>query len=347
MKNKKFVRIFLISIAIFILFHILVWEVGNNKKLLAPKKGYMVGDLARISYCPSCAVTRKRSIKTLPKKAYLTKQNKKGIEILTFGDSFSGGAGGGINSAYQDYIATYSGLRVMNIPCYHRPVETLIKYINSKEIDELKPKYIILESVERVTIQRLIKDLKIAPNNSNNKPETKKNHHKKTKTPPRTNFINTGNYKFVLYNFLYNFNQRAFIATAHRMTTKKKFLGHKFILVHGTDIDYLNIVTPENIKKINKNLNKINDALAQKGIKFYFMICPDKYDLYYDFMSKPYGKNYLFDMLRKEKKNYNFIDAKAILKKEIDKGVLDVYHFDDTHWTHKASEAIFKKIRFE
>ena len=31
---------------------------------------------------------------------------------------------------------------------------------------------------------------------------------------------------------------------------------------------------------------------------------------------------------------------------EVKNGVKDIFYSDDTHWSHKASEAIFKNIRF-
>jgi alpha-N-acetylglucosamine transferase len=42
-------------------------------------------------------------------------------------------------------------------------------------------------------------------------------------------------------------------------------------------------------------------------------------------------------------KNYIFLDSKEILRREIDK-IKDIYFYDDTHWTPKASKLIAEEI---
>jgi hypothetical protein len=39
------------------------------------------------------------------------------------------------------------------------------------------------------------------------------------------------------------------------------------------------------------------------------------------------------------------IDTKDILARSLEKGELDLYHQDDSHWSWKASEAIFSTVR--
>jgi hypothetical protein len=51
-------------------------------------------------------------------------------------------------------------------------------------------------------------------------------------------------------------------------------------------------------------------------------------------------------VLRPLPRRYTLIDTKAILAEELRKGVKDVYYADDTHWSWKASEAIFKVVTF-
>ncbi len=46
-------------------------------------------------------------------------------------------------------------------------------------------------------------------------------------------------------------------------------------------------------------------------------------------------------------KGYGFIDTKRILGEELKKGTVDLYHPDDSHWSCKASERIFREWRFD
>jgi len=44
---------------------------------------------------------------------------------------------------------------------------------------------------------------------------------------------------------------------------------------------------------------------------------------------------------------YKFIDTKKILTRMIDNNITDVYYSDDTHWSWKASQEIFKKDMYD
>jgi hypothetical protein len=52
-------------------------------------------------------------------------------------------------------------------------------------------------------------------------------------------------------------------------------------------------------------------------------------------------------MLREQKRDYVLIDTKKILSKKVDSDELDIYYVDDSHWSYKASDEIFSKIRFK
>ena len=99
---------------------------------------------------------------------------------------------------------------------------------------------------------------------------------------------------------------------------------------------------------MNDNLNLLSKKFKEKGIIFYFMPAVDKYDLYSKYIiDNNYPESTFFEKLRPLKKDYRFIDTKTILLKELQKGEKDVFYSDDTHWSYKASEAIFKKIKFD
>ena len=117
---------------------------------------YYVGDLARISYLAQYAQPRQH-VNTLPKR-HISYDAWKGeaIDLITIGDSFSGG-GGGSNGFYQDWIATQHNLSVMNLPKLSNTVsivETAYILLNSGFLDELSPKALLLEDVARKVVKK-------------------------------------------------------------------------------------------------------------------------------------------------------------------------------------------------
>jgi hypothetical protein len=121
------------------------------------------------------------------------------------------------------------------------------------------------------------------------------------------------------------------------------------LLFHIDEIKSLKRNSKENIELVNANLNRLADFLNRKNIKLIFLIAPDKYDVYSDFLveENKYGNNRLFEELKKLPKNYVFIDTKSILQQAVKHGDKDIYYADDTHWSYKASELIIKSIEFQ
>jgi hypothetical protein len=76
------------------------------------------------------------------------------------------------------------------------------------------------------------------------------------------------------------------------------------------------------------------------------LISPDKYDLYYDFVvdKKELPKPVFFDNFKPLKKEYIFIESKAILYNYVKKQK-DLYYYDDTHWSPVASKIIANNIK--
>ena len=113
------------------------------------------------------------------------------------------------------------------------------------------------------------------------------------------------------------------------------------LLAYGEDLTAADNLTNNEMQKLNENFNILAEKLNKLNIQLIFMPVVDKYDLYSDFIvDNPYPQNQFFDLLRPMKKNYSFIDTKAILQQLLKNNVQDVFHPDDTHWSYKASEAI-------
>lgn len=158
-KLKKIVLFYILAIVCFLLFHVIIWNLFTSK-IFGLDKSLQVGGLARLGYQVYSVHARKEKIDI--DKSHIpfnTLDNIQSVDIITLGDSFSNGGGGGLNRFYQDYIVKKYQAKVLNIKALNYDnnfVNTIIAMYNSGMLDRLKPKAIILESVERSAIPRLL-----------------------------------------------------------------------------------------------------------------------------------------------------------------------------------------------
>ncbi|XOB61354.1 alginate O-acetyltransferase AlgX-related protein [Campylobacterota bacterium DY0563] len=360
-KYKKFVLGFVVLLLLTIGFHYFAWIKYTSHVLLVHDDIY-TGDLGRMSLYANSSFPRQAypSAKSvnLPREHinfvtwYKTKQN---VDMITIGDSFSNAATQGTNPFYQDYIATYNNFSVLNLNQLSglNYIETITALTNNGLIEQINPKYILIESVERFSIGRFANnidfnitrplDLTINEFNRLSNPYLGKDENIK--------FINNQNFKAVKNNILYNFDDRAFNTKCYKKELKKDFFTSKdknSLLFFKEDIDVLYKATMKNIEKLNDNFNKLAEILEKKGITLIFMPAADKYNLYSKYIKDNNLPNSVFfENLRKLPKKYIFIDTKNILSKALEDGVKDLYYPDDTHWSYKASDIIFRDFNFK
>lgn len=351
--NYHFVRWFILIFIFFTFFHFLVWEVFT-KQLLATKEPLYVGDLARIGYQLDSLQIRKTEVTLSKQHLQSPAWDNEKIDVLTLGDSFSMGGGGGLNPFYQDYIATNYNLSVMNLdrlPQIDNYMENIIAWNNSGLLDMIKPKVIILESIERLALDRFSREMDWDKNVSLSEIYCAMKQQNKA-VNPSVLMINTANYKYFIYNLLFRFSHNALnYSNAYRFELNAPMFTAKAnhtLLSYDQDITSLGLVNDENVRKMNDNLNHLADLLNKKGIRLIYMPVVDKYDLYYDHLvKKPTERNPFFDLLVPLPKQYYFVNTKAELKKLLDHKVKDVFHADDSHWTYKASEQVVQSIPFD
>jgi hypothetical protein len=351
---KKFTLITLMLILCYLLYHVTVWTFYSSK-IFDREDGNYIGDLGRMSYQVDSLFPRKLSY-DLPKRILNTKPytNQK-VDVLTIGDSFSNGVMGGKNPYYQDFLASKYNLNILNIMNItnnqHKLFETIISLYNNGWLVKHKPKLVIIESAERGVYERFAKDFDFSQKNiSIDKlivPAKEKD-----SFIPNLALINTANYKTPFYTLKYHFKNRAQKDVVKLALNKELFSTKNYknsLLFHYSDIEYIR--NDKNlVKKINQNFNKLAQMLNTLDIKLMFLVAPDKYDIYYDYIkNNPYPKNDFFTLMKPLKKEYLFLDTKKILTDELKKNVKDLYYSDDTHWSYKASDTIssdklFKEI---
>jgi hypothetical protein len=345
MKKKKYLYIFSLLILLFVGFHFITWNLVTKSQF---KDNVDIGGLGRMSYL-SKSFTLRMDEQNLKNKHTQYNDNEE-IDILTIGDSFSNGGGRGVNKYYQDYIATIQNLKVMNVGKSNRGfIETILILNDNGILDKLNPKSIILQSVERSAITRFAKiiDWDIGSKiNSTSFLDKKYN-----LLVPKPLFINYLNFNALLYRFLYKYDDNAIFSKVYIATLTRNLFSSKDrdrLLFYFEDLKNLSKSNKKSIDLLNRNLNKLQKILSEKNIKLYFMPSVDKYNLYSKYIqNNQYPKSTFFETLRPLKKEYTFIDTKMILGEMLGNDTTDVYYSDDSHWSFKASEEIFKQVKLK
>ena len=351
-------------LVLFIFWYVILFVAGNyalwklrTEVLLTTK--YDGGDLARMGYITGVKDYRKK-IDDLPRR-HLEMRGFHGqpVDILVIGDSFSNGGGEGRNCYYQDYIATINNATVVNVFPYptgdfimaFQPVSTLAVLYNSGYLDLMKPKCILIQSAERYCTPRFGLPLRFTATATIDAIRNQyKDQYMSLDYLPKVGFINDGNFKYLYYNFLYLFSDNAFRRLVYQKRLSRPLFNAgdgKTLVFHGDDLQNLSLATPEYIQSMNDNLNRLSDILKAKGIKLYFMPVVDKYNLYREFIiDNPHPKSTFFEQFRPLPRRYTLIDTKEILLERLKRGEKEIFHSDDTHWTWRASQAIFEKVLF-
>jgi len=351
-KFKSFTFITFSCLILFVVFNLVIWKVYVSKV------NGNVGDLARMSYYLNIIFPRDKSKDLKKEHINFTEYNNTKIDILVIGDSFSNGGGSGKNSYYQDYIATYNDKRVLNIlqlPNTQNYIESIVLLLNSGYLEEIGVKEVLIESVQREALERFAIDINFDLNNTKNMYDlissTKDIYNIQDSDIEEIDIINNLNFNAAKFNLKFMIKgygkfKQYYIEKLDRELFSSKIKDE--IIFYKDDIVKLNNENMKNIISVNKNFNYLAEKLIKKGIKLSVMLCVDKYNLYSDYIvSNSYKKSVLFEELEGLDKNYRFINTKKILKNELENGVNDLYYSDDTHWSYKASEAIFNKVKFE
>lgn len=344
MKVKRYNVVLFLIISFFILINYLVWSFFTIRVL--PQDGTIVGDLARMSY-RSDIIDSRMSIDGIENKFFNYSDEHPEIDLIVIGDSFSNGGGGG--RYYQDMIASTYNINVINLQPIGEanPIETVLVLLQTDEFQEWKPKYILLQSVERFTVERFSTEpnWNIGVNDHRIQSLFSREY---IRNVPEQFFINIANFKYAVANLLYHFDDNAYISDAYIVDIKEELFTSaspsKLSFYFG-DIDAVGLASDSSISNLNNQLNELSRILEEKGVKLIFMPTVDKLNLYGPYISdNRYPVSSFFEKLREEDQDYYFLDTKHVLSNALEAGVKDVYFSDGTHWSNMGRELVVKEL---
>ena len=225
------------------------------------------GDLLRLGYIFD---TNNYDVKVVFKKYFdRTKDYKQVSEInldatntydfVSIGDSFS--TQGPIG--YQNCLVYDTNIKLLDIDrdLYDSPIQALHDLINGGFFEKNKTKYVILQNVERVFVERgkaipktnkfTIDSIKQVLINKT-KEKSEKEHEKK----PKDQFFSKESIRFVMYNFNYLYDDNANVSQTYKVNTTKNLFSvsdHKLLFFE----DDVKVLKSNNDKVLIENLNKL------------------------------------------------------------------------------------------
>lgn len=262
---------------------------------------------------------------------------QRNYKVMTIGDSFSQQG----FSGYQNYLAAKLGERILNYPDPrgrgYSSEDIALYLLNNDIYASLGCKTVIIETVEREFVQHIlsfrdIKDINYTLEKEDNKPENNFTEKKKKDYLMET-------FKYIKYHL---YKSKRPVKEVQLNTDCFSVPPYNTFYFYNDDLWKLSI-TEEEYNAILDKLNYLHKRFQEKGIDLYYMIAPDKYDVYQPYIiNNPYPPKKVIDQLEENGINQLkwFINPRDNFREMIASGVKDVYHIDDTHWATIASETV-------
>lgn len=270
-------------------------------------------------------------------------------DIMTIGDSFSDLYG----ISYNNYLAKdYSVFKFNGYFLEYNPMQNLISLTNGDFFDSVHVKTVILQSVERYFVEKNL-NLRWGSSVSMRELDSLEFLHQNENLPSRFNykFFSKSTLTFPLYNCPKYFLSSNFLVDSICFSYKiirNDLFRNQFdkLLFYEHDVSFLKYNNNRNnVAHLNLQLNQIHAKLKKRGIELIVLIAPDKYDFYYDFIEDKDGLEIplFFEYMKEMKKEYTFVDGKAILSPYLDTKK-DLYFYGDTHWSPISAKIIARNI---
>lgn len=254
-------------------------------------------------------------------------------DVLTIGDSFSQQ---GI-IGYQNYLCR-NGFTVANCDWHIysglSPLQYAYNLMNSNCIDSTNVKILVVEKVER-EFELAVNNFSIVENINNHVKQ------KQASGRSKNEWSLARARDFIMY--------RTGIKTpVYRANLDSDFFNSddsRKLYFISADL-YHNKMDDDVKEKIIYVTDNLRKMAAQKGIRLVLLVAVDKYDLYQNhIVSNKYPKKTIMEDLKLIYGNSSdVLLTKEYLLPLIEKGEKDIFLYNDTHWSHKASMQIAKEL---
>lgn len=289
------------------------------------------GDLGRLAYIPfgqeyDRMIEAQAMTDTLFTTIRQTEQLRTlHVDVLTVGDSFSQQANGG----YQNYLPG-RGLTVANCfrKLYASPLQYASNLLDQGVIDSTNVKVLLVEIAERDFLscfQEFREDKVEVPS-----PATGE------KVSNEWSLMRSRD--FVLYRIGYDCPVYTAQLDRDYFTSDEP----RKLYFYYADVDNGVNIGQQNEAQVKAVFDLMCRKAASRGVFFMLMVAVDKYDVY---QTHIVGNAYPAKTVNEELtqmlgQSPSLFLCKPYLKPLVDQGEKDVFLFNNTHWTPKASEAI-------
>ncbi len=284
-----------------------------------------LGDLSLIyfddSYRKSIETQKPQCQTFYCKSVYELMENR--ADILVIGDSFA-------HKGFQDYLSVNINKSVTTL-WHNLDIEANAIFTTLMlEKRDLIPDVVIIESVERVFVKRLMNmklDTVLDVDSIYYRPKA-----------VQINYIDKAQDFYKKKLGMSNPVKMAKLSKS-LYTCKDKERDLYFYQ------DDLYTYSESDVNTAFENLKLLHNYAKSKGVFLIYVVAADKYDVYQDYIvNNPYKPNKLLSEGNRFDSLPYFINTKYILTETSEMGVKDIYWADDTHWSPVGAKIVAEEI---
>ncbi len=261
-------------------------------------------------------------------------------DILTIGDSFSQPKNQLKTGGYQNYLCE-KGLSVINTYryLYNSPIQFAYNILDENIVDSTNIQYLIVENVERDIEGAL---LSFDPGKKEVPSGKLPTDNPKIQVKSANEWSVARTRDYILYKI--GFESPIYHSKLdHDLFSSEE--PNALYFLHN-DINNGTTIKKNSEEKIKQVFEILKDKALKKGIILILLVAVDKYDLYQDhIVNSPWPKKTINeDVGRILGESPNLLLSKYYLTPLIEKGEKDVFMFNDTHWSYKASKVVADEL---
>ena len=255
--------------------------------------------------------------------------------ILTLGDSYSQKRKG----SYSNQLAhIYDKCTIANRNNPYPFPNPFVKYWELFVNDTVLPNIVIVESVERFLVNRLL-ELDFNRDNLNDIVAFEDGNGKKMSDLQRRVKRNSDYYRNLLMKEKNRPVKHAKL-NKEMFTCKEKESDFYF---YDQEISITNTI--DEIEIAVEKLDSLYMFADERGINLIILVAADMYDVYQSYIdNNPYPPKTVLDELSSRINHPNFINSKELFLPLLDQGMKDVYWCSDTHWSPVGAKIVAEEI---